>query len=138
MRSWVENVNTACGLSVAKDIAYDDDNADNAWTISSDLSTLDLSDMSDEESNEDISESMTTVTSMSDFTVFLEDSDEDTLTNVTSLSNFTIFLEDCDDEDTAMKVSPLLTNKVNDSEYMNFNISDIVNDILNEMIALTL
>ena len=67
---------------------------DNGSTISSDLSILDestnddtsvdVSDLSyDEDDDED---SLTTVTYMSDFTVFLDDSeDEDTLTTVTSL-----------------------------------------------------
>lgn len=127
LRSWVETVNTASGLSVVQDSTYDDVNADNASTFSSDLSTLN-------ETDDDISDSLTTVTYMSDFTIFLDESDdEDTLTTVTSLSNFTIFLDDSDDEDTAMTVLPLsgvsTTNKLDES---------IVHIILEEIIALAL
>ena len=103
--SWFESVNTASGVHVVNDIKHDDV-FDNASTISSDLSILDEStnddtsvDVSDLSYNEDDDEdSLTTVTYMSDFTVFLDDSeDEDTLTTVTSLSNFTADLFD-DDE----------------------------------------
>ena len=145
LQSWVDSVNTANGLYVVKDMKYDDLN-DNASTISSDLSTLDetsldLCDMTDDESDDDISDSLTTVTYMSDFTVFLDDNDEeDTLTTVTSLSNFTIFLEDSDDEDTATTVSSssssLSSKNMDGSEDFLFNISDIVHSILDEMIAL--
>ena len=48
--------------------------------------------------DDDAEDSLTTVTYMSDFTIFLDDSeDEDTLTTVTSLSNFTADLFDEDD-----------------------------------------
>ena len=76
-----------------------DDVVDNASTFSSDLSILDestnddtsvdISDLSCDEDDDD-EDSLTTVTYMSDFTIFLDDSeDEDTLTTVTWLSNFT-------------------------------------------------
>ena len=104
--SWVESVNTASGHHVINDIKHDDV-VDKASPFSSDLSILDentdddtsvdISDLSydEDDANED---SLTTVTYMSDFTIFLDDSeDEDTLTTVTSLSNFTADLFDEDD-----------------------------------------
>ena len=106
MWSWVESVNTASGHHVINDIKHDDV-VDKASPFLSDLSILDentdddtLVDISDPSYDEgdDNEDSLTTVTYMSDFTIFLDDSeDEDTLTTVTSLSNFTADLFDEDD-----------------------------------------
>ena len=114
--SWVESVNTASGNHVVNNIKSDDV-VDNASTFSSDLSILDestdddtsvdISDLSYDKDDDD-EDSLTTVTYLSDFTIFFDDSeDEDTLTTVTSLSNFTadLFDEDDDNEDSLTTVT---------------------------------
>ena len=105
-------MNTSKGINVVVDKTYEDD-IDDASTTISDLSSLD--DTSDDEHDDD---SLTTVTYMSDFTIFLDD-----------------------DEDMATTLPLLSANKQDNldrGEDFICNLSDIVHEILDEIIGLAL
>lgn len=140
--------NTSVDIS---DLSYGEDNdyLDDSLIeeLSDENTSAPISDLSIDEDDDD-DDSLTTVTYLSDFSIFLGDSD-DSFTTVTSLSNYTLDLFDVDDVSISDLDSLDFSESENDGgdhfqEKLNildqnnnhyFTLSDIVKTILDRLIV---